>query len=80
MTTWARTRWRSIATKRPCKVMSSNAAHCLYTGIAFPGRAKVLTDQLLSTRMFSGWGIRTLATDEARYNPLAYHNGSCVAS
>lgn len=62
--------------KRPCKVATSNAAHCLYTGIALPERAKVVTEQLMSARMFSGWGIRTLASDEVRYNPLAYHNGS----
>lgn len=62
--------------KRACKVTSSNAAHCLFTGIALPERAKVLSQQLMSPRMFSGWGIRTLASDESRYNPLAYHNGS----
>jgi glycogen debranching enzyme len=62
--------------KRPCKVAASNAAHCLYTGIALESRAKSITDHLLSPRMFSGWGIRTLSTEEVRYNPLAYHNGS----
>jgi glycogen debranching enzyme len=62
--------------KRPCKVASSNAAHCLYTGIALESRAKAIADHLLGPRMFSGWGIRTLSSEELRYNPLAYHNGS----
>lgn len=62
--------------KRRCEVRSSNAAHCLYTGIALPERAAVLRRQLLSEDMFSGWGVRTLSTRERRYNPMSYHNGS----
>jgi glycogen debranching enzyme len=62
--------------KRPCRVRSSNAGHCLLTGIARPERVAALADQLLSPAMFSGWGIRTLATTERRYNPMSYHNGS----
>lgn len=62
--------------KRPCRVQSSNAGHCLYTGIASPERAAVLARTLMSESMYSGWGIRTLATHEARYNPMSYHNGS----
>lgn len=62
--------------KRPCRVRTSNAGHCLYTGIALPERAPRVADELLSESMFTGWGIRTLATTEARYNPMAYHNGS----
>jgi glycogen debranching enzyme len=31
---------------------------------------------LLSQEFFSGWGIRTLASGQPRYNPLSYHNGS----
>lgn len=62
--------------KRPCLVRTSNAGHCLYTGIALPERAPLLAEQLLSTEMFSGWGVRTLAANEVRYNPMAYHNGS----
>jgi glycogen debranching enzyme len=64
------------ASKRPCRVRSSNAGHCLYTGVAFDSRAAELSAELLSPRMFSGWGIRTLANDEQRYNPMSYHNGS----
>lgn len=62
--------------KRPCRVRSSNAAHCLYTGIATPERAARLRDQLLAQDMFSGWGVRTLSSHEVRYNPMSYHNGS----
>jgi glycogen debranching enzyme len=62
--------------KRPCRVRSSNAAHCLYTGIAEPKRAAMLRHQLLAQDMFSGWGVRTLSSHEVRYNPMSYHNGS----
>jgi len=62
--------------KRPCRVRSSNAAHCLYTGIALPERASVLKATLLADDMFSGWGVRTISTRETRYNPMSYHNGS----
>jgi glycogen debranching enzyme len=62
--------------KKPCRVRTSNAGHCLYTGIALPERANALRQQLLSSDMFSGWGVRTLSSREARYNPMSYHNGS----
>jgi glycogen debranching enzyme len=62
--------------KQPCRVRSSNAAHCLYTGIALPERATLLREQLLTNEMFSGWGVRTLSSREVRYNPMSYHNGS----
>ena len=62
--------------KKPCRVRTSNAGHCLYTGISRQDRARVLAETLLSSDSFSGWGIRTVAAGEARYNPLSYHNGS----
>ena len=62
--------------KRPCQVRASNAGHCLLTGIAGADRAQKLAKTLLEPYFFSGWGIRTLASNEARYNPLSYHNGS----
>ncbi|HSD85968.1 MAG TPA: glycogen debranching N-terminal domain-containing protein [Kofleriaceae bacterium] len=61
---------------RPCAVRASNAGHCLWSGIATPEHARSVGDVLLGERMFSGWGIRTLAAGESRYNPLSYHNGS----
>ncbi|HEX2255872.1 MAG TPA: amylo-alpha-1,6-glucosidase, partial [Afifellaceae bacterium] len=62
--------------KRPCRVRSSNAGQVLFSGIAQPERARRVADQLLSPSFFSGWGIRTVAMGEARYNPMSYHNGS----
>ena len=62
--------------KRPCKVMSSNAAHCLATGIIDGDRGKALAERLLRDDMFTGWGVRTLSDSEQRYNPMSYHNGS----
>src|SRR5258708_6040930 len=62
--------------KRPCRVRSSNAGHALFTGIASPEHALRLAETLCRRESFSGWGIRTLATSEARYNPMSYHNGS----
>jgi glycogen debranching enzyme len=62
--------------KQPCNVMSSNAGHCLFSGIATSERARLTAINLLGDKMFSGWGVRTIATGEARYNPMSYHNGS----
>jgi glycogen debranching enzyme len=62
--------------KRPCRVVTSNAGHCLFTQIATEGHARKLADTLLSSDMFTGWGIRTLSAAEQRYNPMSYHNGS----
>ncbi len=62
--------------KRPCRVRTSNPGHCLFSGISSREHARRLADTLLSEALFSGWGIRTLASGEVRYNPMAYHNGS----
>ena len=62
--------------KRPCRVRSSNAGHCLWTGIAGLDRSHILVQTLLSDHLFCGWGIRTLGSGEVRYNPMSYHNGS----
>ena len=62
--------------KRPCQVRTSNAGQCLFTGIVSPDRARRVARTLLSPESFSGWGIRTVAMPEVRYNPMAYHNGS----
>ena len=62
--------------KRPCRVRSSNAGHCLWTGIAGPERARRVARTLLAEESFTGFGIRTLAANEVRYNPMSYHNGS----
>ncbi|WP_024276515.1 glycogen debranching N-terminal domain-containing protein [Hyphomicrobium sp. 802] len=62
--------------KKRVAIRSSNAGHMLSTGIASPDRACSVVQQMLSPGFFSGWGIRTIATTEARYNPMSYHNGS----
>ena len=60
----------------PCRVRSSNPGHCLYAGIAAPERAARVVAGLLEPALYSGWGVRTLASTERRYNPMSYHNGS----
>ena len=71
--------WFAVALdreKRPVDSLTSNIGHCLWTGIADPGKAALVAEQLLSDDMFSGWGIRTLAASMTAYNPMSYHNGS----
>lgn len=62
--------------KQQCKVASSNAGHTLWSGIAAPRHAARIAEQLLSPDFYCGWGIRTIPCSAARYNPMAYHNGS----
>jgi len=72
-------RWYAVALdrdKRPVDALTSNIGHCLWTGIADADKAAAVAGHLLSEDMFSGWGIRTLATSMAAYNPMSYHNGS----
>lgn len=61
---------------KACGVHASNAGHLLYCGVPSKERGAVVVKELLSNRFSSGWGIRTLATGEVRYNPMSYHNGS----
>ena len=62
--------------KQPCRVRTSNAGHCLFAGIATQEHARRVATTLTEETSFSGWGIRTVASSEARYNPMSYHNGS----
>ncbi|MCZ6775357.1 MAG: amylo-alpha-1,6-glucosidase [Ignavibacteria bacterium] len=62
--------------KRPCQVKSSNAGQCLFSGIATEEHARTVAQGLLTEDFFTGWGIRTIASSESRYNPISYHNGS----
>lgn len=62
--------------KRACRVRASNAGQVLFCGIASPVRAARIAEVLMTPEMFSGWGVRTLAADAPRYNPMSYHNGS----
>lgn len=62
--------------KAPCEVRTSNAGHALFSQISDSRHARELGQTLLSDDFFSGWGIRTVAAGESRYNPMSYHNGS----
>jgi glycogen debranching enzyme len=62
--------------KEPCRVRTSNAGQVLFTGIAASDRAARVAAGLLRPNFFSGWGIRTVARGEPRFNPMSYHNGS----
>src|SRR5690606_31596907 len=61
---------------RPCQVRTSNAGHCLFAGIADKHLAPRVAETLTNEASYSGWGIRTVAATEVRYNPMTYHNGS----
>jgi glycogen debranching enzyme len=62
--------------KQPCRVRTSNAGQLLFTGIAREDRARRVAADLMRPHFFTGWGIRTVARGEARYNPMSYHDGS----
>jgi glycogen debranching enzyme len=62
--------------KRPCRVRSSNAGQCLFSGIASEEQTEKVLRELRRPAFFSGWGVRTIAEGESRYNPMSYHNGS----
>ncbi|SDS66954.1 amylo-alpha-1,6-glucosidase [Bradyrhizobium canariense] len=62
--------------KQPCKVRASNAGQLLFTGIVREDRARKVAADLMLPHFFTGWGIRTVARGEARYNPMSYHDGS----
>jgi glycogen debranching enzyme len=62
--------------KRQVDSRCSNMGHLLWSGIVLPERVGQVVDQLLSEPLWSGWGIRTMSSDEAAYNPISYHNGT----
>jgi len=64
------------ADKRPIDSMTSNMGHLLWSGIVPEDRARVIATHLMSDAMFSGWGVRTLSTDDHGYNPIGYHCGT----
>lgn len=61
---------------KPCAVDSSNVGHLLYVGLPPVKHARAVIERLLSAPLRSGWGIRTLSSEAARFNPMSYHNGS----
>jgi glycogen debranching enzyme len=62
--------------KRQVDAMTSNAGQLLWSGIVAEDRAAGLVRRLMSEQMFSGWGIRTMSTEDRGYNPIEYHNGT----
>jgi len=60
----------------PCRAIGSNPGHLLFCGLPSAERARAVSRRLMSARFRSGWGLRTLATGQPRYNPMSYHNGS----
>jgi glycogen debranching enzyme len=56
--------------------ITSNPGHLLWSGIVSPERARLVADTLMDERLFSGWGIRTMAEGEGGYDPESYHDGS----
>lgn len=62
--------------KTAMRTISSNAGHLLWSGVPDSAQARRMADVLLSSRMYSGWGIRTLGSGQPVYNPMSYHNGS----
>ncbi len=64
------------ADKRQIDSMTSNMGHLLWSGIVPEDRARIVAGHLMSEEMFSGWGIRTISTEDSGYNPIGYHCGT----
>jgi glycogen debranching enzyme len=62
--------------KRKVDAKASNMGHLLWSGIVLPERVPAVVDQLLAEDLWTGWGIRTMASDAAAFNPISYHNGT----
>jgi glycogen debranching enzyme len=62
--------------RAPCRVISSNPGHLLWTRMVSDSRAHIVARRMLADDMYTGWGVRTLASGERLYNPMSYHNGS----
>ena len=64
------------ADKRQIDSLTSNIGHLLWSGIVPPDRAKIIARQLTSDALYSGWGVRTLSTEDEGFNPIGYHTGT----
>jgi glycogen debranching enzyme len=76
---WVEAGWYALALqkdKRPVEVLSSNAGHALWAGVADEEKARRTAASLMTDEMFTGWGVRTLSAREVYYNPLGYHLGT----
>jgi glycogen debranching enzyme len=65
--------------KRPVRALTSNVGHCLACGIIDRDRLPAVVGRMFAPDLFSGWGVRTLSTTHAYYNPLSYHRGTVWA-
>jgi glycogen debranching enzyme len=59
-----------------CRIRASNAGHLLFVGLPTKERGGSVARQLAGGEFATGWGLRTLASDQIHYNPMSYHNGS----
>ena len=59
-----------------CRPLTSNAGHLLFCGLPTPERAERVSQKLFAEGFGTGWGVRTLAQGQVRYNPMSYHDGS----
>jgi glycogen debranching enzyme len=76
---WIEAGWYALALekdKKTVEVLSSNAGHALWMGIADEEKARRTVRSLMADDMFNGWGVRTLSAGEVYYNPLGYHLGA----
>jgi glycogen debranching enzyme len=62
--------------KKKVDSLCSNMGHLLWSGIVPSPRVDAVVDQLMGNALWSGWGVRTMSTEDGGYNPLSYHNGS----
>jgi glycogen debranching enzyme len=62
--------------KRKVDSLCSNIGHLLWSGIVPASRVDAVVDQLMGDELWSGWGVRTMSTGDAAFNPLSYHNGT----
>jgi glycogen debranching enzyme len=62
--------------KRQVPTLTSNMGHLLWSGIVDDSKVDSVVTHIMGDRLFSGWGVRTLATGQAAYNPLSYHDGT----
>ena len=62
--------------KRKVDSLCSNIGHLLWSGIVPPQRVDPIVDRLLGEELWSGWGVRTMSSGDAAFNPLSYHNGT----
>jgi glycogen debranching enzyme len=62
--------------KRKVDSLSSNIGHLLWSGIVDAEPAEEVAAKLMGGRLFSGWGVRTMAVGDGGYNPIEYHNGT----